>query len=118
MFVDEYPPLNAAIKEIMDHYDFDRIREVMLATDWTWCIVENNEYYYAVPTVKKIKECARELLECVAKDIQNGMSSSFHSTGGFEAEYHSYDILTLKFVVMDYGSDLPKGYSKKSKDEK
>lgn len=68
-----------AIKEIMENFDFAKVRKVMLVFDWTWGSPPKS------PGIEELKEIAEQIL--IESTLDTGDCSDVHyvSTGGFEA---------------------------------
>lgn len=79
------------INEVMDNFDFERVKKVMDVLDWKW--YSTGAY---VPNLDDIKVHAKELLqEAIRLETKIG-------SGGFEAEYlpdNEPDKLVLRFVL-------------------
>jgi hypothetical protein len=90
------------IDYILKNFDFERIWNIMLLTNWTWAD-KNNKHY--IPSMKQLKEVAKRLLNEVVKTKKENYWKI--STGGFEATKYN-KCLSLQFVITDeYGySDL------------
>jgi hypothetical protein len=73
------------VDDIMNEFDFVRVRKAMLALDWTWT-------YHGVPSVSQLRTTAEKLLRTA---INIGGQTA---TGGFVADY-SEGVLSLTFVV-------------------
>src|SRR5262245_48014443 len=74
-----------AINKILDNFDFAKVRVTMIATKWKWVdevSSDGRRYTESMPTLEKMKDTARSLLEDVAKDAED---TNFCSTGGFLA---------------------------------
>ena len=78
------------IRAIMRDFDFVRVREIMVATNWKW--TQNGRI--AIPTKQEMRSTARKLLADVAKMPDNSCAM----TGGFCADRLG-DWLQLSFVV-------------------
>jgi len=67
-----------AIKEIVDNFDFKKVRKTMLALDWRWNSINRT------PFVSELMETAEQLLfaSTVATADDSGVSCVY--TGGFE----------------------------------
>lgn len=74
------------LDEIMDEFDFERVKRTMDALDWTWCWVgeENAAQARRTPTIDEIKQTAANLLWALATDPNP--ENTFHAVGGFRAE--------------------------------
>lgn len=86
--------LQEQIDQIMDEFDFLRVREIMEATDWTWS-GQGDEY---IPEESELRTVARRHLKAVAFDKDIEVSSS----GGFTAEQND-GVLSLFFGVDSFG---------------
>lgn len=81
------------IDEVMDHFDFHRVQQVMQATNWIWVGTD-----FGVPTEPEIRVQARGLLN-------RAFETGYIATGGFSAEYdRSTDSLSLNFEVTRYST--------------
>lgn len=75
------------IDEIMDNFDFQKVRIVMIALDWRW----RDE---VVPDLPELRRAARKLLKHCVKEVKN------MGTGGFGAIIDCENgVLSLEFVV-------------------
>lgn len=77
-----------SIDEIMDNFDFSRVKKTMDALEWEW-------YGIGIPTESEIRSEARRLLkDCLKRRC------GYLSTGGFTVEYKSYPReLALRFEI-------------------
>lgn len=74
------------IDQIMDNFDFHKVRKVMKFLNWRWALTESG-----VPEVYELKEEARRLLnECLYSMIQHGEDNWNISTGGFRVRATNY----------------------------
>lgn len=62
------------IDNIIECFNFNDVQSIMKKTDWVWYITHTP----VLPSIKVLKECARELLE-------KAVSHKFASSGGFTA---------------------------------
>lgn len=89
--------LKAAAADIMDRFDFDRVRRVMEALNWTWW--DSPE----VPSLNRLRGTADELLEGVIHHWLRTGEDRSHATGGFEARIRNIrdqsPELVLLFIV-------------------
>jgi hypothetical protein len=76
------------IEDIMNDFDFDKVRKVMVVLNWHWSQVEQT------PTVDEMKRTARRLL----RDLCENDEIDFVSTGGFEASKRDGG-LELRFIA-------------------
>ena len=78
--------LQKLIDDIMDNFNFNKVRKVMKHLNWKWALSENG-----VPEVYELKETARRLLnECLYEMIMHGEDSWSIATGGFAARATNY----------------------------
>jgi len=94
------------IDYIIDKFNFEKVRCVMLTLDWQWACTEGNGH--AVPSIARLKAMARHLLRSSIKDTEV-------TSGGLYATYYppengDDDYFVLKFVVafansVDYNED-------------
>lgn len=92
------------IDTIMREFDWNRVQRAMLALDWRW--FGDNE----VPTIAKLRQCARRLLEeavTVTLNHQKKKAEFITGTGGFRAEARRYKdsdkiYLRLSFNVSEW----------------
>lgn len=82
------------IDEIMDEFDFERVRAVMTAVDWTWGTDPGE-----VPTISELRKTARYLIGRLFDGVR------VCSTGGLVAR--KYDgVASLHFEVTEYEVEL------------
>jgi len=87
--------MDAKVIEIIENFDFGKVRKVMDALDWTW--INSN----GVPTEGALVLKTMQVLEMALR------KNTETSTCGFKAKYDG-ETLSLEFVVEDYftnGSD-------------
>lgn len=92
------------INDIMDCFDFGKVRKAMLALNWTWITSESNE---GAPYEYELRKAARGYLEKVCTLARSGGPDSYRcGSGGFEAEATKFsdgDVnLSLEFVVASW----------------
>lgn len=86
------------IKYILDHFNFAKVQEAMVALDWKWQHMNDPlDQTSRVPTVERMKETARHLLYQAATSKER-----YFATGGFHAQRYEYGDLSLQFVVAEY----------------
>lgn len=92
------------IDEILDCFDFERVKKVMDHLNWEWVLSDSG-----VPEIYELRKRARELLQTVVVGVQKKESegSYFTATGGFYAEARVYPddskiYLRLSFQVTDW----------------
>ena len=68
------------IDDIMDNFDFARVRKMMTAVKWHWW--GNSE----APTDGELRACARKLLQSAHKDTVRHYESYSAASGGFYAK--------------------------------
>ena len=92
----------ATIEDLLDEFDFERVRQVMESVNWQWATAVDG-----VPSLGELRKQARSLLE----EVYNKNPSPFFmvGTGGFEAtrtmeigDLNKY--LSLKFVVSEWNN--------------
>lgn len=92
------------IGNVMDNFDFDRVKKVMDALEWGWA-VDNPEYsgQTEIPELSDIRKMARKLMkEAYELSVKEGCGYTI-ATAGFEAYCDAGDdYLSLKFVVTDW----------------
>ena len=99
------------LDDIIDNFDFDKVKVVMDNLDWKWCgmkraDIQTGEWELKVesdvPTLDEIKQLAANLLWDLANDPEN----TFCATGGFRAEKDFSDPnspwMRLSFEVTDW----------------
>lgn len=78
------------IDEILDQFDFQKVKEVMDALNWTWAIGTESH----VPDIPELRKKAREMLWDSIRSKDRMISG-----GGFVAEKEDDDTLELRFEV-------------------
>lgn len=73
-----------AISEIMNNFDFERVKKVMDLLEWTWATDRGTS---EVPDLDEIKKTA---LECLEGEF---------STGGFWCVKESKEMMSLHFSI-------------------
>lgn len=94
------------IAEIMEEFDFERVRKAMHALNWTWRGSKHS------PTVSELQETAEDLLISAIDGIQKERDMEPHvsycaGTGGFEAtaalgQDRKISYLSLKFIISEW----------------
>ena len=79
------------IDEILDQFDFQKVKEVMDALNWTWAIGTESH----VPDIPELRKQAREMLW----DVIRSKGRMIKTGGGFVAEKEDDDTLELRFEV-------------------
>ena len=72
---------NYMINDVMEYFNFKRVHEIMIATEWEWLDSFEGEDKYHVPDEQKIRKLAKKLLKRAWKE------RAIISTGGFTAIY-------------------------------
>jgi hypothetical protein len=72
--------LEEKASEIMRNFNFEKVHEHMVATNWRWA--SGSEGRLAIPDMEDIRNCARSLLSGV---IWSELPVSNQGTGGFVA---------------------------------
>jgi len=86
--------MSKQIDEIMDHFDFRKVADVMEHLGWEWFQADGR---YEVPTESEIRARARELLQDVLRRLPSNVS-----TCGFRARSYEDGDLTLEFVLEEW----------------
>lgn len=85
--------MDEQIDEIMEEFDFEKVRNVMLHLKWRWL-------YEGIPSVEDIKEESRRLLvdsyDSCYKHEQDNCSIG---CGGLKATYHMNRGFNLEFIL-------------------
>ena len=76
------------IKNILEEFDFGRVKKAMKALNWKYCTSDFKEYF---PDIQELKKTAKKCLERTIK-------CNFSETGGFLAT-HEFGVLNLYFVL-------------------
>jgi|APGre2960657505_1045072.scaffolds.fasta_scaffold248107_2 hypothetical protein len=79
------------IKGILEGFDFQKVHDYMVLTNWTWA----NPYGISIPSVQELKSTAAILLRSVASDEKEYSSTA---TGGFVAHKFPWG-LDLNFAL-------------------
>ena len=95
------------IQEVLEYFDFQKCRKVMLQLNWTWGITGR------VPTTEDLKVSAKERLKNaikVAKESKNSNVTYFSSSGGLKGNawvnrYGHIEGVKLEFVLTEWDSD-------------
>jgi len=82
----------AKINEVMTNFDFHKVRQAMVALNWTW----RDE---GVPTIDSLRDTARRLLKDASENEFGNIM-----TGGFKAGYHKDGEFTLQFILTESSS--------------
>lgn len=80
-----------AWKEILDNFNWKRVRDMMLLLKWEWGAGEDA----FIPSIRQLKETAYQL--CKEAWVEDSMCA----TGGFQARKTAYGI-ALEFVLEDW----------------
>lgn len=96
--------IDKMIADIMEDFDFEKVRKVMLLLDWKWDI-GNGEM--TVPSIYRLTKQAERLLRDTAKYFGEKDHHTI-STGGFTAMLYD-DTLTLSFELEE-GTAFPEDY--------
>lgn len=93
----------AMIDEIMDEFEFEKVKKVMDCLEWKWGKSEGENYYFEVPSLREIKRRGRSLLKDAILKIGKNEKAFYISTGGFVVELNRYDdeelIISLAFEI-------------------
>lgn len=78
------------IKNILEEFDFERVKKAMKALNWKYWTSDFKEY---IPDIQELKNTAQRCLE-------HAIKHQLSETGGFLA-VHSGGVLNLYFVIED-----------------
>ncbi len=84
------------IENILDFFEFERVRRVMEALDWQWAGAVDG-----VPSIAEMRRCARRLLE----DLEKHPEWETTAAGGFRADRITPKVYELSFVVESVRED-------------
>ena len=106
---------NKTVEGVLQHFDFDKVHQVMKALDWKWAIYDSCGSEVKVPSVQQLVLRTSNLLEDAYHGVQETSTRYVISCGGFVAEAERYEdgevLLTLSFVVTDWNhSNLGNSY--------
>lgn len=76
--------LDAAVADIMERFDFRKVRRTMEFLNWTWA-------GRGVPTEVQLRGTADQLLQGVIRHWRDHGTNMTHATGGFEAQIRNID---------------------------
>ena len=96
---EQIPVTNHAlkIKYILDHFNFAKVQETMIALDWVWQHMSDpDDQTMRVPSIERMKQTARHLLYEAAT-----CKERYFATGGFHAQRYEEGDLALQFVVAE-----------------
>lgn len=95
--MDKKELIEKMIADVMEHFDFDKVRKVMLYLDWKWDIGEGE---MTVPSTYRLAKKAESLLRRVATsyDSEDESKPRVCSCGGFIAEMVN-GTLSLTFTL-------------------
>ena len=93
--MDKKELIEKMIADVMEHFDFDKVRKVMLYLDWKWHIGEGE---MTVPSTYRLTKKAESLLRKVANSDFVDKAPCICSTGGFTARMID-GALSLSFVL-------------------
>lgn len=79
------------IDEILDQFDFDKVKQVMDALQWEWSMGSGSR----VPEIPEMRKTARRLL----KEVVEKPPYNYSATGGFHVEKDADGFLELRFEV-------------------
>ena len=94
------------IEDILENFDFDKVKKTMNFLGWTWAKLQD------VPTTYQIMKSARERLEGAYNNAMKNKKDSCLSSGGLRAfaEYNKkskvVDFLQLDFVLTSWESQI------------
>ena len=88
------------IKYILDHFNFYKVQEAMIALDWKWQHMSDPvDTSHRVPTIERMKETATHLLHQVSTKKERHWA-----TGGFHATRYKDGDIELQFVLTEYST--------------
>jgi len=84
--------------EVLEKIDFMKIRCCMSIVGWEW--IEEKDVY-SVPTIKRMKDCVRELMQnCYESWKKNDEKVSIGTgTGGFDVELDADGVWWITFTL-------------------
>lgn len=86
------------IKYIIDHFNFAKVQEAMVALDWKWQHANDpDDQTMRVPSIERMKQTAHHLLYEAAT-----CKERYFATGGFHAQRYEEGDLALQFIVAEY----------------
>lgn len=87
--------MHEEIEDILDHFDFERVKKVMDALEWTY--YDSADSTVSIPELRKM---ARRLLI----DVYNASNSDhwYLSSGGFEVARWMYPGETKKYLFLKF----------------
>lgn len=88
--------------EILNLIDYKKIREAMVALDWTWATANG------VPTIAQMYESAKHLMESAYEDFVTRNENTYISCGGFTVHCYRDDehvSFRVTFNVIDVDSE-------------
>lgn len=97
-----------AIQSTLDHFDFDKVHEVMANLNWKWVVNrDGGRVCEEVPTIQDMKDTAMQLMsDSYDFSFKHNMDWCT-SAGGFCVKSFYDDngeiTLTLSFTVCEYG---------------
>ena len=91
------------IEDILDNFDFERVKKAMDALEWCYCDSESGEV-----SVYELRKMARYLLKSVVPHA--GKDYFMAGSGGFEAAVNNYEdcdkpVFKLRFVIEEWESE-------------
>lgn len=86
------------IKYILDHFNFAKVQEAMVALNWVWQHMDDpDDQTMRVPTIERMKQTAAHLLYNAATNKER-----YFATGGFHAQRFKGGDIQLQFVITEY----------------
>ena len=86
---------NEKIAVIMTNFNFKKVAKCMRLLKWEW-------HGEGIPSVTRLKEFSKTLLEEVAQRLECTASIS---CGGFCAKKNKNGVISLQFTITDWDSD-------------
>jgi hypothetical protein len=86
------------IKYILDHFNFAKVQEAMVALNWVWQHMDDpDDQTMRVPTIERMKQTAARLLHNAATNKER-----YFATGGFHAQRYEEGDIALQFIIAEY----------------
>lgn len=90
-----------AIEDCLNHFDFDKVYQVMQYLDWKWY---SPDHGYKVPSIERMKRTALSLASDAYDGVVSGHQHYVSGTGGFEAFAYQIEdtgeiVVKMKFIL-------------------
>ena len=100
------------IDEVIDNFDFEKVHEHMINTNWTWVVSRDEyceNYQYAVPSINRLKRRLRIMLvdayTNISKHPELKEAPYITSCGGFTVFVWSDDTCHVFFSIAEMDID-------------